>query len=63
MKLPLWINLCRVEERSVRLAYKTKMVTDWQKTLGIRHNQSVTGVLFPQLVRYKDYVGIAIEDA
>ena len=35
MKLPLWINLCRVEERSVRLAYETKMFTDWQKTLGI----------------------------
>ena len=47
MKLPLWINSCRVEERSVRLVYKTKMVTDWQKTLGIWQNQSVTGVYFP----------------
>ena len=42
MKLPLWINSCHVEERSVRLAYKTKMVTDCQKTLGIWHNQPVT---------------------
>ncbi len=34
MKLPLWINACRVEEQSVRLAYKTKVVTDWSTPLG-----------------------------
>ena len=62
MKLPLWINSCRVEERSVRLVYKTKMVRLAENAQHLTKLVCNRGSISPT-GEVQDYVGIAIEDA